>query len=138
MREANPKDLSPEKKAELDKLVEEWVGTRKMGLLSFLNRVEPWTLSQFKKYFYVELDGKILSFVSGVPIPPCRGWYLVDLFRKKDSPPGSTELLILESMRLLKKEGAKLVSLGCRAAFRLGARERGAESQPLACHAPRL
>lgn len=112
VREIEPDRLPEPRRNELNELVEEWLETRKMSTLSFLNRVEPWALAAHKKYFYVELEGRVLAFVAAVPIPPRHGWYLVDLFRHRDSPPGSTELLILETMRLLKAQGATLISLG--------------------------
>lgn len=112
VRQIDPQNLSSELKEELDALTEEWLSSRKMAPLGFLNRVEPWTLLQHKRYFTVELKGRLLAFLAAIPIWNQKGWYLIDLLRKTDSPPGATELLLLESMRLLKESGAKMVTLG--------------------------
>jgi membrane associated rhomboid family serine protease len=69
-------------------------------------------LSEHKKYFATELEGKVIAFVAAVPIPAERGWYLIDVFRRERSPAGATEILLLESMRLLKQMGAERISLG--------------------------
>jgi phosphatidylglycerol lysyltransferase len=104
--------LAAEKKRELDELVLEWLGSRKMHELGFVNRVEPWALSERKKYFAAELDGKTVAFVAAVPIPAGNGWYLIDVFRRERSPAGATEILLLEAMRILKSQGAERISLG--------------------------
>ncbi len=110
--EISPTQCSQQIKHELDAITTEWLSTRKMDPLGFLNKVEPWTLSEHKKYFYLELSGKILAFLAAIPIWPRRGWYLIDLVRKKDTPAGTTELLTLRSMQLLKNAGAQEVTLG--------------------------
>jgi len=112
VREFVPSKLTGLERAELDLMVEEWLASRKMTSLGFLNRVEPWTESARKKYFRVILQGRTLAFLATVPVPARNGWYFVDLIRWQDSPPGSVELLMLESMRLLKQQGAKYISLG--------------------------
>lgn len=104
--------LNPGEREELDAITAEWLASRKMAPLSFLNRVEPWTASEHKRYFRVELRGQMLAFVAAIPIWARNGWYLIDVMRRSDSPAGTVELLLLESMRLLKSEGAEHISLG--------------------------
>ncbi len=120
--------MTPEKRAELDSVSREWLSTRKMAQLGFLNKVEPWTFSEHKKYFSVEMDGRVLGFLAAIPVWARKGWYLVDLMRRQGSPAGSIELLLLRSMKLLREAGAEEATLGLAP---LSFLER-AESTPLA------
>jgi membrane associated rhomboid family serine protease len=110
--EVLPDQIDPERKKEFDTILEDWMGTRKMSSLAFVNRVEPWILAADRKYFFVWHNARTLAFVAAVPIPARHGWYFVDVCRRREAPPGSTELLILEAMRLLKVRGAEIISMG--------------------------
>lgn len=110
--ELHPRAMPSHMKHAIDALMEEWLNTRKMATLSFLNRVEPWTLKEHKKYFCLEVEGQIAAFVGAVPVPEKKGWYLVDIFRKSTAPVGSVELLLLQAMKILQRQGAEFASLG--------------------------
>jgi membrane associated rhomboid family serine protease len=110
--EFDPEKLTPEQKEEFDAIIADWLGSRKMDALGFLNKVEPWTLSKHKKYFSIEVKGQITAFIAAIPIWAKNGWYLIDIMRSSNSSAGATELLILETMRLLHAQGAKEVTLG--------------------------
>lgn len=97
---------------ELAQILQDWFDSRKMGELGFVNRVEPYTLPQYKKYFMVEGQDRIWAFLSCIPIWATNGWYFIDVFRRKGAPTGCVELLFSETMRLLRAEGAERVSLG--------------------------
>src|SRR6185369_4666771 len=45
-------------------------------------------------------------------IPARDGWYLEDVLRAKDAPNGTTDLLVVEVFELLRRDGAKLATLG--------------------------
>jgi len=107
-----PDTITQDLKSQCDNIVAVWLSTRKIDPLSFLNRVAPWELAEDKRFFYVHMNGEVLAFAALIPIWNRNGWYLIDLMRKPTSPPGATELLVLESMRLLKKEGFKEFTLG--------------------------
>jgi hypothetical protein len=110
--EFDPEKLSASERENLDSIVAEWLGSRKMDALGFLNQVEPWKFSRDKKYFQLSLEGENLAFIAAVPIWGREGWYLIDVMRRQHTPSGTTELLIIEAMRLLKEQGFKLISLG--------------------------
>ena len=107
-----PNLLSDREKLELDELTARWLESRKMAPLSFLNRVEPWQLFQERRYFRVIYRNQLVAYLAAVPVKARNAWYLVDLIREPDSPPGATELLIVESARHLRQEGAREVTLG--------------------------
>lgn len=110
--EFRPEALSTADRTQLDAIWAEWMGTRPTEALDFLNRVEPWTRSEEKKYFRVTLHGETLAFLAAVPIYGRQGWYFVDILRRTQAPAGTTELLILEAARLVRAQGAREVSLG--------------------------
>src|SRR5207249_1481024 len=60
----------------------------------------------------LEFGNKIVALLAAVPVPARQSWYFVDLLRLSTSPPGSTELLVLEAIRLLKDSGAQEATLG--------------------------
>lgn len=120
VEEFRPAEVSASDRFELDRIKQEWLSSRKMVALSFLNTVDPWALSDDKKYFLLRTGGRPVCFLAAIPIWPRGGWYFIDLLRPHKSTPGSTELLILGSMRLLKKQGAKEVTLGVAPLSNLG------------------
>jgi membrane associated rhomboid family serine protease len=97
---------------ELTQIQQEWLESRKTGELGFVNRVEPEFLSELKAHFCIEWSGRIYAFLSAIPMDHGKSWYFIDVIRRRDTPAGCVEMLMLESMRLLKEEGAKHVSLG--------------------------
>ena len=106
------KHCTAEIKEELNQVTHEWRESRKMAPLGFLNQVDPWFLSEHKRYFYLESSGRIQAFLAAIPIWSTKGWYLIDLVRKSDSPAGATELLTLQAMKKLRDGGAEIISLG--------------------------
>jgi len=66
-----------------------------------------------KKYFAArDATGKLIGFLAASPIPARDGWYLEDILRAKNAPNGTTDLLVVEVLNALKREGAKLATLG--------------------------
>jgi hypothetical protein len=112
VKEFNSADLSDELRAELDQMTLDWLGTRKTATLGFLNQVHPWLHAREKKFFTVELDGKIQAFLAAIPIPARNSWYLIDTIRRSDSSSGTTELLLLQAMKFLQSQGAKEITMG--------------------------
>lgn len=112
VHEVSLAQLPAEKILELTEILAEWKATRKTGELGFVNRVEPFWLQHYKKYYVLEGDGKIWAFVSSIPIWPEKSWFFIDVIRREDAPVGSVEFLFLEAMSLLHQQGAAEVSLG--------------------------
>lgn len=102
----------PQERAELERMTQEWLGTRKMDALSFLNQVDPWFRQPDKRYFKVQLQERTLAYLAAIPIHARKSWYLIDLIRRSDTPAGSTELLLLQAMRILRESGALEVTMG--------------------------
>jgi hypothetical protein len=107
-----PEGIAASQSLELQEVSREWLASRKTDPLGFLNRLEPWTLSEHKQYYWVKLGDRIEAFLAAVPVWGTNGWYLVDLIRSPRAPLGATELLIIDAMLDLKKQGAERVTLG--------------------------
>ncbi len=112
VEEVRPREMNPQDRVQLEKLLHNWLASRKMELLGFLNTVNPWILEADKKYFVLKQGSALHAFVAAIPIWPRKAWYLIDVIRPQESLPGGSELLILEAMRILKQQGAREVSLG--------------------------
>ncbi len=56
-------------------------------------------------------DGRVSGFLTFVPVYGTRGWSLDMMRRRRDSPNGLTEFLILQSARVLQSEGWDFISL---------------------------
>jgi hypothetical protein len=88
-------------RVEVDRLREEWLGSRAMEPLRFLVEVELFHAPEEHLYVIAERHGRPVHFLSAVPIYGRSGWLMEDLLRGRDAPNGSTELLIDGVMREL-------------------------------------
>lgn len=103
----------PHKRAEIEALCQDWINTRRMGALGWLLELDPFKLSEHKRYFLAHAaDGQLEGMLACCPIPARRGWYLEDLIRRPDAGRGVSELLVTEALRHLAAEGAQLATLG--------------------------
>jgi lysylphosphatidylglycerol synthetase-like protein (DUF2156 family) len=73
---------------------------------SFL-RASPLVLAEEKRLFVAELRGRIEAIVACTPAAGGR-WFLEDLVRRPTAPPGTTEALVVETLRRLAADGAPL------------------------------
>ncbi len=90
-----------------------WLGKRRAATsFAWLMALDPFRHADHKKYFVARANGKLVGFLSASPIPARKGWYLEDVLRQPDAPPGTATLLIFEALQALKKDGAELATLG--------------------------
>ena len=95
-------------------LCKSWMTTRRSPIkFSWLFSIDLFHHKERKKYFTArDANGKLEGFLAASPIPARDGWYLEDVLRAKDAPNGTTELLVVEVLELLRRDGAKLATLG--------------------------
>ena len=91
-----------------------WLTTRRSALkFGWLFSVDLFEHKERKKYFTArDASGKLVGFLAASPIPARDGWYLEDVLRRPDAPNGTTDLLVVEVLELLRRDGAKLATLG--------------------------
>jgi lysylphosphatidylglycerol synthetase-like protein (DUF2156 family) len=100
-------------RAEIEVLCQEWLSTRRMEALGWLLELNPFKLSEYKRYFLARAaDGRLEGLLACCPIPARQGWYLEDLIRRPGADRGVSELLVTEAIKDLAAEGAKLATLG--------------------------
>ena len=95
-------------------LCKSWSTTRRSAInFAWLFSIDVFQHKERKKYFTARDEhGKLVGFLAASPIPARDGWYLEDVLRAKDAPNGTTDLLVVEVLELLKQSGAKLATLG--------------------------
>lgn len=91
-----------------------WLTTRRSAIrFAWLFAVDLFQHKDRKKYFTArDANRKLVGFLAASPIPARAGWYLEDVLRAKDAPNGTSDLLVVEVLNLLKRDGAKLATLG--------------------------
>jgi pimeloyl-ACP methyl ester carboxylesterase len=95
-------------------LCKSWLTTRRSAIkFSWLFSIDLFQHRERKKYFTArDPNGRLVGFLAASPIPARDGWYLEDVLRAKDAPNGTTDLLVVEVFELLRRDGAKLATLG--------------------------
>ncbi len=95
-------------------LCKSWLTTRRSAIrFEWLFTVDLFQHKEKKKYFTArDANGKLVGFLAASPIPARDGWYLEDVLRSRRAPNGTTDLLVVEVLGLLKHSGAKLATLG--------------------------
>lgn len=104
-----------EHQEKMEKILTEWKDAKSTKELGFLNRVDPFYLDDFKRFFVLEDRGDIRAFLTASPIflnHEIIGYFFNDIIRGSMVRAGSNDLLILEAMRILHLEGVAEVRLG--------------------------
>jgi phosphatidylglycerol lysyltransferase len=99
---------------ETDRLCKSWLTTRRSPTkFGWLFAIDLFKHSDRKKYFTArDATGRLVGFLAASPIPARQGWYLEDVLRLPQAPNGTTDLLVVEVLKSLKDDGAKLATLG--------------------------
>ena len=101
-----------ETKACIESLCRTWLDTREVDALGWLLELNPFKLSEHKRYFLArEANGRLCGFLACSPIYARNGWYFEDLIRHPQADRGVSELLVVEALKHLSAEGAQLATL---------------------------
>jgi pimeloyl-ACP methyl ester carboxylesterase len=95
-------------------LCKSWLTTRRSPIkFEWLFSVDLFQHRSRKKYFTArDPTGRLVGFLAASPIPARDGWYLEDVLRLPEAPNGTVDLLVVEVLKSLKRDGAKLATLG--------------------------
>lgn len=100
-------------RAEIEELCQQWISTREVDALGWLLELDPFRLSEHKRYFLARsASGQLEGMLACCPVPARHGWYLEDLIRRPGTERGISELLVVEALKYLAAEGAELATLG--------------------------
>ncbi|MGZ3688024.1 MAG: phosphatidylglycerol lysyltransferase domain-containing protein, partial [Bdellovibrionota bacterium] len=97
---------------ELDQVLEEWLQSRRGERLQLLSEVSPFKQGSAKRYFLAEQEGRVTSYLACSPIFVDHGFYLHDTIRRPTTINGTTEMLYIQALQMLKASGVKFASLG--------------------------
>lgn len=114
VRELSEDEITSNKQR-IEHILKEWKDSKSTNELGFLNRVDPFFLDDFKRFFVLEDRGSIRAFLTASPIylnHSIIGYFFNDIIRGSSVRAGSNDLLILEAMRVLFHEGIAEVRLG--------------------------
>jgi lysylphosphatidylglycerol synthetase-like protein (DUF2156 family) len=101
VRRVRDDELAPGSRVRVqaEALAHEWLSDRRMAAMGFLVALEPFHRPREHRYFVAELRGRLVGFLSAVPIYARRGWMAEDVVRSRSAPNGTTEALIDALMR---------------------------------------
>jgi phosphatidylglycerol lysyltransferase len=127
-------------KRETALLCRSWLKARKCAVkLGWLFELDPFQHASRKKFFTARDEaGKLIGFLAASPIPARNGWYLEDVLRLPSAPPGTADLLVVEALSMLKRQGARLATLGTSPLAREGEHVQGICSHELVANVLRI
>jgi phosphatidylglycerol lysyltransferase len=97
-------------RAQVELLARGWLASRRMAPMGFLVALEPFHLPEQHRYFVAERGGRLVEFLSAVPVYAHGGWLVEDVIRSRRAPNGTTEALLDALMRDVDEGSA--VTLG--------------------------
>ena len=101
-------------KMEITQISLDWLESRRAATtFGWLLALDPFAQFERKKLFAArDSSNRMIGLLSVSPIPARNGWYLEDVLRKKTSPTGTADILVVETLKYLKNQGAELATLG--------------------------
>lgn len=108
-------ELADERSAvreQLDRLVANWLASRRIAPMGFLVSVDLHHLRAERRFFVAENEAGLVAALVAVPIYERRGWFLDSMLRADDAPNGAVELLFDHVMEVLAAEGSRYVTFG--------------------------
>jgi phosphatidylglycerol lysyltransferase len=102
---------------EIRKISEDWVKMKKEPELTFAFGHVDFKKNKEVRYFICKHQEEITGFLTYYPIYGKKSFYLDLTRRKKISPRGTIDYLMVESFKILKKEGVEKIYIGCSPLF---------------------
>lgn len=97
-------------RAEVDALAADWLRGRPMEPMGFLVALELFHVPCEHRYLAAERAGRLIAFLSAVPVPAREGWLVESVVRAPDAPNGTSETLF--AALCAEVSGSQIVSLG--------------------------
>jgi phosphatidylglycerol lysyltransferase len=91
-----------------------WLSHRRAETtFGWLLALDPFLNAERKQVFAArDANDRLVGLLAASPIPVRDGWYLEDVLRADDAPPGTSDLLVFETLQQLKAQGATMATLG--------------------------
>lgn len=97
---------------QLEAISQQWLEGRGVGELSFTLGSLSLDHPRDRRYFIAEHEGQVIGFLTYTPVYARDGVYLDLMRRVSKTPPGTMDLLLTESFRLLKESGVRWATMG--------------------------
>jgi phosphatidylglycerol lysyltransferase len=113
VREYSPvleRDLPLEK--EFQEIAKHWIQSHRFQSKAYFIGLKFFELFAMKRYFYALLDGRIVAFLTCIPIYARNGYLFEDMIRDPSAPNGISELMVLEAIRHFKMSGKAMATFG--------------------------
>lgn len=110
-----------------------WLSRRRSGTtFGWLLALDPFLNAERKQLFAArDADDRLVGLLAASPIPARDGWYLEDVLRAPDAPPGTADLLVFAALQQLKAEGAAMATLGTAPLATAGVDELSTHDHPV-------
>ena len=110
-----------------------WLSRRRSGTtFGWLLALDPFLNAERKQMFAArDADDRLVGLLAASPIPARDGWYLEDVLRAPDAPPGTADLLVFAALQQLKAEGAAMATLGTAPLATAGVDELSTHDHPV-------
>jgi lysylphosphatidylglycerol synthetase-like protein (DUF2156 family) len=111
------KDLFLEQK--IEEVADGWLQSRK-GLQVYLSKINLFKNPYGKRWFYAKHKENIVGILTLNDLQSHQGWLLNNLMITPEAPSGTSELLVISALEVLKKENCRFVLVGPVPAKQLG------------------
>ena len=110
-----------------------WLSRRRSGTtFGWLLALDPFLNAERKQMFAArDADDRLVGLLAASPVPARDGWYLEDVLRAPDAPPGTADLLVFAALQQLKAEGAAMATLGTAPLATAGVDELSTHDHPV-------
>jgi len=107
-------DFDEKFKKETAQLCLKWLKARPAGMtFGWLLALDPFLRCERKKLFAArDAEARLVGLLAVSPMPARDGWYLEDVIRDFQAPPGTADILVMQALERLRDEGATLATLG--------------------------
>lgn len=104
---------------EIERVGEVWLNHRK-GTQFHISNVHLFEDRSGKRWFYAKQENRLVGVVTINRLEAQEGWLLNHLMTVPDAPIGTSELLIISVLDVLRKEGCRSVTVGSATSKKLG------------------
>lgn len=109
----------PALEAKIENVAEEWLKNRK-GPQIFISSVRLFEDRPGKRWFYAKVDDRIVGVIVASHLEKHQGYLINRLMITPDAPHGTPEMLVVQLLEQLDREGAQFVTFGTIPAPKLG------------------
>jgi phosphatidylglycerol lysyltransferase len=109
---AELEDPRGEARLGIEVVIARWLARKPLPPMGFLLQLHAFSHARERLSFVAERAGRIVGFLSAVPVYARGGWLFEDLLRDPDAPNGTTELLFDAAMTAARELGSDYATLG--------------------------